>query len=244
MSSVAEYNPTSEVDNTQTLLLSTQQLVPILEAALFSAGEPLSLDRLLVLFQEDEKPTKAALSEALEILRGHYVDRAVELKKVATGYRFQSKQTFAPWLQRLWERKPPRYSRALLETLALIIYRQPITRGEIEDVRGVTVSSHIIKTLLEREWISVVGHRDVPGKPALFATTKQFLADMNLNSLNELPPLSEIIDLEVVGEQLAEQLKVPMELSMASEKNESIVQDDSVDETIEDETIERDNEHA
>ncbi len=191
-------------------LISQQQLIPILEAALFAAGEPITLDRLLVLFQQHEKPTKAELREALDTLAEQYEGHALELKQVATGFRFQAKQDYAPWLQRMWERKPPRYSRALLETLALIIYRQPITRGEIEDVRGVAVSSNIIKTLLEREWITVVGHRDVPGKPALFATTKQFLADMNLKSLKELPPLTEIVNLEEVGEKLSGQLELPM----------------------------------
>lgn len=184
-----------------------EQLIPILEAAIFAAGEPVTIDRLLVLFPEEEKPSKTEIRAALDTLAEQYAERALELKKVATGYRFQARQDYAPWLQRLWDRKPPRYSRALLETLALIIYRQPITRGEIEDVRGVAVSSNIIKTLMEREWISVVGHRDVPGKPALFATTKKFLADMNFTSLSELPPLADIVDLDAVGEQLTEKLE-------------------------------------
>jgi segregation and condensation protein B len=174
----------------------------IMEAALFAAGEPLGADKLAMLFEEHERPDAKTIKELLEELSASMQERGVELKKVASGYRFQAKQEYAASLQRLWEKKPPRYSRALLETLALIVYRQPITRGEIEDVRGVAVSSHIIKTLLEREWVKIVGHRDVPGKPALFGTTKKFLDDFNLAKLSELPPLQELVNLDELGEKL------------------------------------------
>jgi segregation and condensation protein B len=134
--------------------------------------------------------------KALEVLGKSCAGRAFELKEVATGYRLQIRETFAPWVGRLWEERPQRYSRALLETMALIAYRQPITRGEIEDVRGVAVNSNIIKTLMEREWIRVVGHREVPGRPAMFATTKAFLDHFNLKSLDELPALAELREME------------------------------------------------
>lgn len=178
----------------------------IIEAALFAADEPLGIDKLLLLFEGDTSLTAANIREALDSLTEDYADRGVELKQVASGYRFQAKENTASHLQKLWERKPARYSRAFLETLALIAYRQPISRGEIEEVRGVVVSTHIIKTLQEREWIKVVGHRDVPGKPELFGTTKQFLDYFNLKKLSDLPPLEELVDLEKLGEQLAQEM--------------------------------------
>jgi segregation and condensation protein B len=168
-----------------------------------ASSEPLSIDKMLDLFTEDkEPPTRDALKEALDSIEAENAARGVELKKVSSGYRFQAKKDFSPWVSRLWEEKPARYSRALLETLVLIAYKQPITRGEIEHVRGVAVSSQIIKTLLEREWVRVVGHRDVPGKPALYATTKAFLDYFNLNSLDELPTLAEIRDLDKINPEL------------------------------------------
>ena len=138
----------------------------ILEAAIFAASDPLTVDKLLSLFPESAKPSKALIHESLEALQQDYESRGVELVKVASGYRFQAKSVFSEWLQRLWQQRPPKYSRALFETLALIAYKQPLTRGEIEEVRGVAVSSHIVKTLIDREWVKVVGHREVPGKPA------------------------------------------------------------------------------
>lgn len=172
------------------------KLEHIIEAALLAAGRPLSLDRLRELFDEDQAPGPEALREALSRLAEQYQGRAVELREVASGWRLQVREEYSPWVSRLWEERPQRYSRAMLETLALIAYRQPITRGEIEDVRGVAVSSQIIKTLLEREWVRVVGHRDVPGRPAMYATTRQFLDHFNLRSLSELPPLAAIRDLD------------------------------------------------
>ncbi|MBK1699843.1 SMC-Scp complex subunit ScpB [Thiococcus pfennigii] len=172
--------------------MSRPPLVQIVEAALLAAGEPLALDRLLALFGDDERPTREALREALTALEMDCRGRGIELVEVAGGYRLQVRREVAPWVARLWEEKPARYSRALLETLALIAYRQPITRGEIEEIRGVVVSTNIVRTLLEREWIRVVGHRDVPGRPALFATTRRFLDYFGLRSLNDLPPLAEL----------------------------------------------------
>lgn len=174
----------------------------IVEAALLSAGKPLDIDRLLELFDDTERPTKKAMRSALDEISIDCDDKGFELVKVASGYRFQVKQAFSPWVSKLWEERPQRYSRALLETLALIAYRQPITRGDIEDIRGVAVSSNIIKTLLERSWVRVVGHKDVPGKPAMYATTRQFLDYFSLNGLDQLPQLSEIRDLEAIGREM------------------------------------------
>jgi segregation and condensation protein B len=169
-------------------------LKDILEAALLAAGGPLTQDRLLALFSEEERPSAADLGEAVERLRQDYAGRGIEIVEVAGGWRIQVCTHVAPWVGRLWEERPPRYSRALLETLALIAYRQPITRGEIEDIRGVAVSTQIVKTLTEREWVRVVGHRDVPGRPALYATTRKFLDYFGLRTLNELPTLAAIRD--------------------------------------------------
>lgn len=174
----------------------------VIEAALLCAGEPLNIERLQALFAEDECPAADELRAHLETLAGEWEGRPLELKQVGSGYRFQVRQELAPWLGRLSEERAPRYSRALLETLALIVYRQPITRAGIEEIRGVTVSSQIIRTLIEREWIRVVGHRDVPGKPALFGTTKKFLDYFNLKSLGELPPLADIQPLDHLQEEL------------------------------------------
>lgn len=176
----------------------------IVEGALVAAGGPLTLDQLLALFLDDERPSRAELLAAIAALQEDYVDRGLEIVEVAGGWRTQVRASIAPWVARLWDERPPRYSRALLETLSLIAYRQPITRGEIEDIRGVAVSTQIVKTLTEREWIRVVGHRDVPGRPALFATTRKFLDYFGLRSLNELPTLAEIRDPDfLVDEELA-----------------------------------------
>lgn len=173
-----------------------KQLAPLLEAILLAAGRPLTLERLAELFDEYERPEPAHLRAGLAVLGGSCRKRGFELKEVASGYRLQVREQYAPWVGRLWEERPPRYSRAMLETLALIAYRQPITRGEIEEVRGVAVNSQIVKTLLERDWIRVVGYRDVPGRPAMFATTRTFLDYFDLRSLDQLPPLAEVRQLE------------------------------------------------
>lgn len=184
------------------MTLNPEQTKQIIEAALMAAGQPLSIDRLLSLFIDEQQPSRDELREALKTLQADCENRGVELVEVGSGFRFQAKQDYAHWIARLWEEKPPRYSRALLETLALIAYRQPITRGEIEDVRGVSVSTNIIKTLLERDWVKVVGHRDVPGKPAMYATTKQFLDYFSLKSLSGMPTLAEIRDIDSINAEL------------------------------------------
>jgi segregation and condensation protein B len=177
-------------------------LKSILEAVLLAAGEPLSLNSLESVFTEEERPSPTEISKALEELGEDYAERGLQLKEVASGFRIQVREDTNPWVARLWEDRPQRYSRALLETLALIAYRQPITRGDIEEVRGVSVRTNIIRTLQEREWIRVVGHRDVPGKPALFGTTKAFLDYFNLSSLDDLPSLAEIKDMESIEPEL------------------------------------------
>ncbi len=177
-------------------LTEPRELASLLEAFLLASGKPQSLERLFELFEEGERPEPAVFKKALTLLGKSCEGRAFELKEVSSGYRLQIREKFSPWVGRLWEERPQRYSRALLETIALIAYRQPITRGEIEDVRGVAVNSNIVKTLLEREWIRVVGYRDVPGKPAMFATTKMFLDHFNLKNLEDLPPLAELREME------------------------------------------------
>ena len=184
---------------------------PVLEAAIMIAGEPVSVSRLLQLFPASKRPDAANIRAELSALAESYQDHGIELVEVASGYRFQARAQYSPWLQRLNEKRPPRYSRALLETISLIAYKQPITRGEIEQVRGVAVSSNIIKILLEREWIKIVGYREVPGKPALFATTKQFLDYFNLKKISDLPELSAIADLDEAEERLEGQLQLQVE---------------------------------
>ena len=166
----------------------------VVEGALLASGVPLSVERIQGLYEDHERPSREQVLAALESLREDYQGRGIELVEVASGWRVQVRAEVAPWVGRLWQERPTRYSRALLETLALIAYRQPITRGEIEQIRGVAVSTPIIKTLTERDWVRVVGHRDVPGRPALYATTRRFLDYFGLCSLNELPPLAEIRD--------------------------------------------------
>ena len=192
----------------------------IAEAALLAAGKPLSIDQLRELFLESERPTRQAMEQAITQLEVDCESRGFELKQVASGYRLQVRAELAPWVGRLFEEKPQRYSRALLETLALIAYRQPITRGEIEEIRGVTVSSNIIRTLLEREWVRVVGHRDVPGRPAMYATTKQFLDYFNLTGLDELPALSEVRDLEEIGREIENNMQGDIKLEAPSPEGE------------------------
>lgn len=189
--------------------LTQTELMRILEAALFSAGQTLNFDRLMSLFPDDKHPGKDALNEALVALQEQYKENtSLELKEVSSGFRFQVRDDYSSWVAKLFEERPARYSRATLETLALITYRQPITRAEIEEVRGVSVSSQIIKSMIERDWIRVVGHRDVPGKPALYATTKGFLDYFNLKSLNELPALADLRDIDAINAELDLQIPV------------------------------------
>lgn len=183
-----------------------QLLTQIIEGALLASGQPMTVEKMLTLFDEENDvypvPAKDEIKEILATIQSGCDGRGFELVEVGSGWRFQVRKETAPWVNRLWDEKPQRYSRALLETIALIAYRQPITRGDIEEIRGVAVSSHIIKTLSEREWIKVVGHRDVPGRPSLYATTRGFLDYFNLKSLEELPSLGEIKDLEELNKEL------------------------------------------
>ncbi len=181
--------------------MEIKQIKNIIEAALLAAGEPVTVKRLLSLFVEQEL-THNDIAKAIELLSIDFQDRGIELVEVANGFRLQTKTILQPWIAKLWEEKPKKYTRALLETIALIAYRQPVTRGEIESVRGVAVSSNIIRTLMDREWIRVLGYRDVPGKPAMFGTTKEFLDYFNMKSLQDLPTLAEIKDIETIMPEL------------------------------------------
>ncbi len=182
--------------------MGDHDLVEIIEGALLAAGEPLSKKQLAQLFDELDRPSISDITAALAEVAVRCDGRGFELSEVASGFRFQVRQNLSPWVSKLWEERPVRYSRALLETLSLIAYRQPTTRGEIEDIRGVTVSSNIMKSLLERQWVRVVGHREVPGKPAMYATTREFLDYFNLKSLDQLPPLADVKDLETMTSAL------------------------------------------
>lgn len=193
------------------------------EAALLAAGRPLSIDQLKGLFDGRSAPEKAEIRTAIKALNESYADRGFLIAEVASGFRIQIRASMAERLHKLWEERPPRYSRALFETLALIAYRQPITRGEIEEIRGVSVSSNIVRTLMERDWIRVVGHRDVPGRPAMFGTTKAFLDYFGLKKLEELPELADVSDWESLRVQLnlpdveADEFEPPPELAAVTE---------------------------
>jgi segregation and condensation protein B len=203
--------------------MQPEQLKPIVEAALLASTQPMTIAQLKAIFGEEEEVGSDELEAALAALVGECEGRGVELLEVASGWRYQVRREVHGWVSRMWAEKPSRYSRALLETLALIAYRQPITRPEIEQIRGVVVSSNIIKTLEEREWIRVVGHRDVPGKPALFGTTRGFLDYFNLKSLDALPPLSEIRDLEELNPQMRfEGDAAPIPVSIALPDDEDV----------------------
>lgn len=189
-------------------LMTAEKLQAIVEAALMVAGQPLTIAALQNLFNDDERPANADIKTALAGIRERHQDSGIELHEVASGYRLQAKTELSPWLAKLWEERAPRYSRAFLETLAIIAYKQPITRAEIEEIRGVTVSSNIVKTLSEREWVRLVGFRDTPGKPALYGTTKTFLDHFNLSSLSDLPTLAEFKDMQTHDAELQVQLAI------------------------------------
>lgn len=195
----------------------------IFEGALMAADKPLQRRDLTALFDDLEQPEDSLIDQALTDLVADCEHKGFELKRVASGYRYQVKQDLSRWVNKLWQERAPRYSRALLETMSLIAYRQPITRGEIEQIRGVSVSSQIIKTLLEREWIKSVGHRDVPGRPTIYATTKQFLDYFNLKSLDQLPPLAEVRDLNTISREL--NIELPVE-TMTSANDETLEEGD------------------
>ena len=204
-----------EVDETLAAVFVHPELKNIIEAALLVAGQPLTLDKMLSLFPQDSRPTRDDMRAALAELSTACADRGVELMQIDNAWRFQSKQKYAEWIVRLSEERPVRYSRALLETLAIIAYRQPVTRGEIEDIRGVAVSTDIIKTLLGREWIRQVGTRDVPGRPGLYGTTRGFLEHFSLKSLDEMPPLAELRDIDKIAAEL--NLSLPMDDALVPE---------------------------
>ena len=186
--------------------MDEQQLKNIIEAALFAADQPMSLEQLLSLFEEHEKPSRFGLRKTIDILQDEYNTRGIELIEVASGFRIRVRQQMTQWITRLWEEKPGRYSKALMETLAIITYKQPVTRSEIEEIRGVSVSTAIIKTILERSWARIVGHRDVPGKPAMYGTTRQFLDYFNLKSLDDLPTLPELKNYDALESTLNKDL--------------------------------------
>ncbi len=204
------------------------KLKNILEAVLLSADRTLTVIHMEGLFElDEERPTRDEIRKALHEMADDFETRGYELKQVASGFRLQVRQEYATWVGRLWEEKPARYTRALLETMSLIAYRQPITRGEIEEVRGVSVSSNIIKTLMERDWIKVLGHKDVPGKPTLYGTTKEFLDYFNLKTLDQLPTLAEIKDLESIHPEL--ELDDDANTSNDLEKSDENVKNDDLD---------------
>jgi len=206
--------------------VAPDQIKKIVEAALMAVDKPLTLIQLHGLFaNEEEAVDRALVKDALTELQAEYENRGVSVVEVASGFRVQIDQEVAPWISLLFEERPPRYTRALLETLALVAYRQPITRSEIEEVRGVAVSTNIIKTLLEREWVRVVGHKEVPGRPAMYATTKEFLDYFNLRRIDELPPLSELTDLD----SIAREAGIPPETSADTEAEDDA---DSVKEEL------------
>jgi len=183
-----------------------KELKNIVEAALLVAGQPLTVERMLAMFPADSQPTKEELREVLKSIDDDCAERGVELKQIGKGWRIQTKQKYAEFVAKLLEERPPRYSRALLETLAIIAYRQPVTRGEIEDIRGVAVSTETIRTLVERGWIKQVGVREVPGRPALYGTTPAFLEHFNLTSLSDMPPLAELRSIEEIGAELDQRM--------------------------------------
>jgi segregation and condensation protein B len=210
--------------------LTPERFQQILEAALMVAGRPLTIPMMQKLFDESDQPEANFIKSVLTTIAEKYQHSGIELFEVASGYQFQARNDLGPWLSKLWEERAPRYSRAFLETLALIAYRQPVTRAEIEEIRGVTASSNIVKTLMEREWIKIMGYRDVPGKPALYGTTKTFLDHFNLKSLTELPTLSELKDLDSQEAKLHVQLELA-EGPSEETTSEEITQEESPQES-------------
>ena len=182
--------------------MDTNQLKYVVEAALLAAGRPLDINELRNLFGEDDPPGRDDIRTAIGSLQADYAERGIAVHEVASGFRIQVRSSMSAWVSRLWEERVPRYSRALMETLAIIAYRQPVTRGDVEDIRGVGVTTNIMRSLLERNWIRVVGFRDVPGKPAIYGTTKEFLDYFGLKKLDDLPSLAEVKDLEAFTAQL------------------------------------------
>ncbi len=192
----------------------------IVEAIIFAANRPMTVKQIQQVFPEIEQPETIEILGAIESITEDYRDRPIELKRVASGYRFQVRQELSRWVSRLFEEKPPRYSRALLETLSIIAYRQPVTRGDIEDIRGVSVSTSIIQTLLEREWVKVVAQKEAPGRPNLYGTTKQFLDYFNVTTLNDLPSLQEIQDLDLALDNTQHTLQAESEEQETDEQDE------------------------
>lgn len=200
------------MDNTDTgkiEAVEVSELQNIIEAALFAAAEPIGVRKIQALFAEEAKPSKESIFEIIEQLTEQYAPKAMDLVKIGSGWRFQTAEKYAPWMRKLSAAKPPRYSRAQLETLAIIAYRQPVTRGDIEEVRGVAVSSDIIRVLEERGWIREIGHRDVPGRPALFGTTQEFLSYFNLHGLSELPELIQERQFQDIAKEM--NMNLPLE---------------------------------
>jgi segregation and condensation protein B len=209
------------------------ELKNIIEAALLVAGQPLTIEKMLTMFPSESPPTREEIRAVLEMLEEEYAERVVELKQIDRSWRFQTRDKYASWITRLAEERPVRYSRALLETLAIIAYRQPVTRGDIENIRGVSVSTDIIKTLQGREWIRQVGVRNVPGRPALYGTTREFLEHFNLKNLEELPPLSALRDLDVISNEL--NLRLDLEQGEASPAAEAAAADGESHQSLEQE---------
>ncbi len=189
------------------------KLTQIIEAILLSASRPLNIQEIGSVFDEQEKPSKDEIRSALNNIEESCTDRGIELKKVSSGYRLQVRQSLSGYVAKLWEEKPQRFSKATMETLALIAYRQPITRGEIEEIRGVTIGTQLMRGLMERNWVKVVGQRDVPGRPSLYSTTKEFLDYFNLQHLRELPDLPELPDLQTIDMELPLEVEVPEDTS-------------------------------
>lgn len=205
--------------------MTTEKMQSIIEAALMVAGQPVTVAALQNMFPEEDWPSAAEVKAILVAIQVRHENSGIELKEVASGYRLQARAELSPWLSKLWAERTPRYSRAFLETLAIIAYKQPITRAEIEKIRGVTVSSNIVKTLLEREWIRIIGHLDVPGKPAIFGTTKEFLDHFNLKSLVELPTLPEFKSLKDQDALL--QVQLALENVKPGPENSEVIPDES-----------------
>jgi segregation and condensation protein B len=220
------------------------KLKNVVEAALMCAGQPLEPNDILRLLDEEDRPSRKDLTDVIDELAADFEGRSVELKKVASGYRIQVRSEYSEWLGRLGGQRSPKYSRALLETLALVAYRQPVTRGEIESVRGVSVSSNIVRTLLERGWVRIVGHRDVPGRPAMLGTTKEFLDYFGLTSLDELPALSELKDFDSINVELEFDLPPEVEAEAGASDGDQDVQVRSDNDEALDDIMDSDEEPA